>query len=338
MFSGLVIHVIDPLNRTGKVGIPAHHVTDTKGLEDYRTAAANHETKDFSLCLLLQKGRCNAGSRCHQVHASPEFVTELRARAAANKNCCAEHGDMHSCGYSSAPQTVVVVPAAADVVSGGEREKRYPVSCFARTSALDNILRVVKSLEVRVPTSKLCRLHAQRRCKFGKDCKNVHLCPDAAETPAAKQPSCPSVDNNTISCGVSCRSGSHPASAVDSPAPRTPRDGFQTELGFRPSSSGCAPLPLDADHQCVVGAGSVSGGERATTHGCSSFFFSDERMWGSSTGTGGADDSILSCPLDMSAFEATIRSLCADLDRAEVSPGCASRVRTQGQLLAELEF
>lgn len=305
MSAALSIHVIDPLNRTGKVSIPAHLVTDTKGLDDYRVAAAKREQKDFSLCLLFQKGRCNAGSRCHQVHASPEYVAELRAQAAASKNCCAEHGDLHSQGYNDASQTIVLVAADGS-------EKRYHLACFARTSCLDTVLRSVKSIEVRVPAAKMCRLHAQRRCKFGKDCKNVHLCPDAEELPVVVK-GCPSID---MSCGISCRSviSSKPQSLSDSPNTQTPR--------CDTNGKSDAPLCVDAAQGCCDASATADG---SVTNGCSSFFFSDEKVWGS-----GLESSMA---LDMSAFEATIRSLCADLDRAECSPASALRVRSHGDRL-----
>jgi hypothetical protein len=330
MFSGLTIHVIDPLNRTGKVAIPAHHVTETKGLDDYKAAAAKREAKDFSLCLLFQKGRCNAGTRCHQIHASPEYVTELRAQAAANKNCCAEHGDVHSAGFCHASQTVTVVSmphhGGGGAAHGADllEEKRYTLSCFARTAALDSILRSVKQLDIRIPSSKLCRLHQMRRCKFGKDCKNIHLCPDAEELcPLSKD--CSSVVT-TMSCGASVRSASHPASVSESPSALTPRDGLALNASFT------APLPLDTPCRSVnVAKGALEDSAATTANGCSSFlYYSDDRVWGASS----METSVMATNLDMSYFEETIRSLCADLERAEVSPASALRIRSTSHLFA----
>jgi hypothetical protein len=314
MFSaGLSIHVIDPLNRTGKVAIPSHLVSDTKGLEDYRAAATRRENKDFSLCLLFQKGKCNAASRCHQVHACAEFVSELRRKAASAKCCCAEHGDLHSEGYAAAPQVI-------RLIENDGASRSFPLSSFARTSCLDNILRNVRGLEVKVPANKACRLHTQRRCKFGKDCKNVHLCPDAQELVAPSRfKSHHSIDLSC--CGISCRSvssgtdhtssapSSKPMSHADSPnVTPCPAPLYLEKSGFG------GPLSIDADEM-----------EMGTKNGCSSFFFSDESVWGGET----ADCGMMSMKLDMSAFEATMRSLCTDADgHVEFSPAFAHRVES----------
>lgn len=313
MFSNITVEVIDPLNRTGKVAIPSHLVHDTKGFTEYHSSASKRETKDYSLCLLFQKGRCNAGAHCHQIHACPEHVTKLREQAAACRHCCAEHGDMHSHGYNDATHTVVI----ADAATGSERH--FPLAAFARTGCLDAVLRSVKASEVRIPSNKLCRLHSQMRCKFGKDCKNVHLCPDATELSAAR-----GVD---MSCGLSARSAqsSKPSSLNDSPARGvSPRE---TKFG--------GPLCIDADDSAAF---------TTTHHGCSSIFsetkdYVDRQVSSHMLANSGFFGSVyeeslaMSVELDMSAFEATIRNLCDDLDRAEHSPAAAIRVRSKSQLL-----
>jgi hypothetical protein len=160
---GLSVDIIDPMNRTGKITVPMHYISETRGLvEDTRSG------KELSLCLLFQKGRCNAGARCHQIHAEPAFIEKLRAQASAGTACCALHGDFHSSGYLSLQRNITLTQGQ----DGGSR----PLSHFGRTQALDAILK--NSLgDVKVSQSKICRLHMQGRCKFGKDCKNIHMCP-----------------------------------------------------------------------------------------------------------------------------------------------------------------
>jgi len=219
MFSSLCLDVIDPCNRTGKISIPMQHVVGTKGVSDFHSNPAKRDGKELSLCLLYQKGRCNAGSKCHQVHADPEFVSSLRDKALAAKNCCAAHGDVHSTGFVGVHTTVTIY--------SGDDEQCYSLASFARTSFLDGILRSSNSTKgPRVPASKICRLHSQSRCKFGKDCKNIHLCCNARSidpmaTRAAAAPPA-AVD---VSCGLSVKSSEE----------STPRE----------SPKG-APLPLDS--------------------------------------------------------------------------------------------
>lgn len=169
------LSVIDPCNRTGKINIPTTYVTETKGVTDFLRYAGNPppEAKDLSLCLLFQKGRCNAGNRCNQVHATPEFVEQLRARANSVKSCCARHGDVHSEALDAHRGVVVL---SEDGLS-----KHYTLADFAFTPALELAVKRTRAGAVRVQATRVCRLHSRGSCKFGRDCKNVHLCPRAVE-------------------------------------------------------------------------------------------------------------------------------------------------------------
>uniref|UniRef100_A0A7S1PQ78 C3H1-type domain-containing protein n=1 Tax=Neobodo designis TaxID=312471 RepID=A0A7S1PQ78_NEODS len=173
------LSVIDPCNRTGKITIPASFVTVTKGVSDYLKHGGNPppDVKDLSLCLLYQKGRCNAGSRCNQVHAAPEFVSEIRARASSSKSCCAAHGDVHSSHLDHAKHVAVVKDGSVEV---------FPLTSFATTPSLETALSRARNGQARVQSSRLCRLHLKGSCKFGRDCKNIHLCPSA--TPERNAP------------------------------------------------------------------------------------------------------------------------------------------------------
>lgn len=280
MFASLSLDVIDPCNRTGKIAIPMQHVVATKGVSDFQTNPAKRDGKELSLCLLFQKGRCNAGSKCHQVHADPSYVGALREKALSAKNCCSCHGDVHSTGFSA---------TATVTIFSGTEEMLFPLASFARTSFLDAVLRNKSLYGPRAPAAKICRLHAQSRCKFGKDCKNIHLCPTAMPLPAAAPSArfipavalgCPSVDATPVkkllppaavdaipSCGVSVKSSEE----------STPREGVPKT---------CSPAPLDLELQM----------SSAQELSCVS------SSWG-----------VASPQFDMSSLEDTIRSLCMDL-------------------------
>jgi len=134
------------------------------------------KVRDLSLCLLFQRGQCKAGSKCHQIHADPNYISSLREQAAAGNSCCAAHGDVCSAGFLQQNRSVAIVDATGSGMA-------YPLSCFGRTQLLDQMLRTSGGL-CRIPENKICRLHGQGRCKFGRDCKNVHLCRKGATTPA----------------------------------------------------------------------------------------------------------------------------------------------------------
>lgn len=169
--SASFLEVIDPVNRTGKITIPMAFIQETRGMNELTRPK---DAKDLSLCLLFQKGRCNAGNRCHQIHAEPSFVNKLRNQATTGSSCCALHGDFNSSAYLTTGLTV-------EVMTNGVAAK-YTLQAFGRTTTMDTMMSNAAgnySKSVRMNVNKLCRLHAQSRCKFGKDCKNVHICPNA---------------------------------------------------------------------------------------------------------------------------------------------------------------
>lgn len=190
------IEVIDPCNRTGKIVIPNRHVQETRGVQLWRDAVAakraagteGRSTKvmDLSLCLLFQKGKCNAGSRCNQVHADSVFIETLRQKASTACNCCAEHGDVHSEGLA-AESTLVIIDG---MPSEGQKATYHIKSC-ARTKALEFFLRQAsrtQETDLIIPSGKICRLHSLNRCKFGRDCKNIHICHKAIPIPTQPKP------------------------------------------------------------------------------------------------------------------------------------------------------
>lgn len=215
------LSVIDPCNRTGKITIPMEYVVETRGVLDHLRYAAMPQcvappaVKDLSLCLLFQKGRCNAGARCNQVHAAPEYVDHLRAVAASTKSCCARHGDVHSTSF--------IAESTVNLVNENGSETTYALVDFARTAALDNILRRSKQhgSVARVQSSRICRLSQRSSCKFGKDCKNIHLCRDA--TPVSAPPPL---------TAWSSRSSSHSAEEASIYAPSSTDSSFTTALGI----------------------------------------------------------------------------------------------------------
>ena len=173
------LSVIDPCNRTGKIEVPMSFVTETKGVTDWLRYGQNPppDAKDLSLCLLFQRGRCNAGSKCNQVHAAAEYVEILRQRASSVKSCCSKHGDVHSTSLDAS----MVVTVASETQS-----LSYSLADFACTEALDIALRRARDGVARVSGNRICRLHQKGSCKFGKDCKNVHLCSSATPLVDAK--------------------------------------------------------------------------------------------------------------------------------------------------------
>lgn len=230
MLPSFSLDVIDPCNRTGKISVPLKYIFETRGVVDHQCNPHKRDVKDLSLCLLFMRGRCNAGNRCHQCHVDPEFVERLRAEAAAACNCCATHGDIHSSGYTQVTQELHVIDESG-------RPQCFAAADFARTGLLDTFLRRACTVGaaggvVAIPAAKICRLHSQGRCKFGKDCARIHLCPSAVPRAPALRPATPPPKVAPVaigmasatrdSCGLSAGSvSSRSSSSNSSPLERT---------------------------------------------------------------------------------------------------------------------
>jgi len=179
-------YVIDPANRTGKIGVPAHLIFPTLGRRQYVAQHTGNalpkdtvsqewsvRTKsDYSLCLLFQQGRCKAANQCRQIHADPAFVESVRARAAKGSTCCAMHGDPRA-DDSSYQQMLNGIGHRFTLVLTRTERHILPMSALARTCAINN---VVGANKLFVERSRLCRLHLAGKCRFGCDCKNYHIC------------------------------------------------------------------------------------------------------------------------------------------------------------------
>lgn len=178
------VQVIDPMNRTGKITVSLDRIQTTKGLEDHFAELADptlrrRTKKDLSLCLLHCKGRCSAAFKCNQIHVEASFVEKLRAQSATGlPPCCSRHGD----APHQAPRHVSTVFVAGVMV---------PIENFAWTQALEAL---IAQGSAHIPASKVCRLQQDGRCKFGRDCKYVHVCrevfPKVFARDACTPPSC----------------------------------------------------------------------------------------------------------------------------------------------------
>lgn len=102
---------------------------------------------------------------------------------------------------------------------------------------------------VAIPYRRVCRLHMKSACKYGKDCKNVHVCCQLSEfimTPATSAAATPILTSSAVSTGTR------------TPVPQTSPKAQAGTIGRSPSSSPSAhtlpaqPLPSFALPSPVV--------------------------------------------------------------------------------------
>lgn len=152
------ITVVDPQRR--KLHVPLSAIQTTKAL--------NWRLKTPSLCLLYQSGRCRQGDNCYQVHVEPATVQRLRADVESMPCCCLQHGDCNS--------FLVDRSSYEGRLLGIAGQFAVPLTRVAYTVGLHRVLQEEQACAP-VNPSLLCRLHGQPGgCRFGADCKFVHVC------------------------------------------------------------------------------------------------------------------------------------------------------------------
>lgn len=180
------IPVLDPLCRGGILHVPVSLTTTTKGKQDW-IASGGCLMRDLSVCCLHQQQRCRAGVGCRQVHVDAAWVADARRQQASVVTCCLSCGDTGSVAsvtsgtgpFANALRALgVEAPVVITGVAAAGMPKVVLRQLAATSGASAHLNAAVKANagKVEVPWSSVCRLHLKDACKYGKDCKNVHVC------------------------------------------------------------------------------------------------------------------------------------------------------------------
>jgi len=176
--------LIDPTFRGGLIDVPISKTLDTKGRADFMKGTLQ---KDLSLCCLFQRGRCSLQERCHQIHVDTQYMASVRQQNSQIVSCCRRCKDSASltssavsffaCYFGASHRTVTVNAAPG-------ADKRVDADLLAFTTGLESWLcdEAKGDPTAVISTRKVCRLHLGGRCKYGKDCKYVHLCSQLGES------------------------------------------------------------------------------------------------------------------------------------------------------------
>lgn len=176
--------LIDPTNFGGKLRVPITKTFETKGRNDWLRGTLK---KDLSLCCLFQKSKCHAGSKCHQVHADRNFIAELRSQCSQIKSCCARCGDTATAFPAGVSLFTKLRGAGVTGLLVGDchlplDQAAFTIGFGAHITAIGNLKSQIRNDELLVNPSRVCRLHLRGGCKYGKDCKNIHLCSKLGES------------------------------------------------------------------------------------------------------------------------------------------------------------
>lgn len=146
-------------------------ITHTSGVDRYHS---NHPHSP-SLCMLFQRGRCNAGQQCNQIHVDRPYAAAIRQllHTTPLNNCCDEHGDIAS-------QDSKFVAEFAHTPFVELRSEGYPSIRLSRTKIgrTEFWARVHKGRGKGLffTPDRVCTLHQRHQCTYGPECKNAHVC------------------------------------------------------------------------------------------------------------------------------------------------------------------
>eukprot|EP01060_Flectonema_neradi_P005080 TRINITY_DN1336_c5_g1_i1.p1 TRINITY_DN1336_c5_g1~~TRINITY_DN1336_c5_g1_i1.p1 ORF type:complete len:212 (+),score=6.38 TRINITY_DN1336_c5_g1_i1:70-705(+) len=149
------IEVRDPGNRLPTVLVPFNKTLETLGRAQFLESGLRVP----AVCILFQKGMCKSQKRCRQIHVCRDTIDFLRDQAAGP--CCANHGG-----------TCVGLNDVTLRVQG--RSLKFSPGCFEATRGLLELQRAGK--DVVADSTRICGLNQLRRCRWGANCMNIHLC------------------------------------------------------------------------------------------------------------------------------------------------------------------
>jgi len=177
------VMVLDPLNFGGLLKVPLPKTFETKGRNDWLKGILK---KDLSLCCLFQRGKCHAGSKCHQVHADRNFVADMRAQNSHITSCCLRCGDTASSYPAGRAMFAELRSSGCNTIN--LHGSIYPLDILAYTVGIASYMAsaprpqvLMSNDSLMIAATRVCRLHLRGGCKYGKDCKNVHVCSQLGE-------------------------------------------------------------------------------------------------------------------------------------------------------------
>eukprot|EP01062_Namystynia_karyoxenos_P019669 TRINITY_DN1739_c0_g1_i1.p1 TRINITY_DN1739_c0_g1~~TRINITY_DN1739_c0_g1_i1.p1 ORF type:complete len:697 (+),score=133.24 TRINITY_DN1739_c0_g1_i1:135-2225(+) len=162
----LEVIVIDPADPQNRLVLPYAKTSDTLGRREFFQGqrSPGEAQLEAKVCPRALAGtNCPDGSACAFIHAEKQVIRHTKER----RPCCPFHGDGSS--------RVDGFRGRCIMVNKSNQRCPVPVERVAGTKGFREVSSA-QSGQVVVACNRVCRLHQEKRCPWGPDCANLHLC------------------------------------------------------------------------------------------------------------------------------------------------------------------
>ncbi|KAJ9440037.1 hypothetical protein DIPPA_06323 [Diplonema papillatum] len=238
----LEIVVNDPTNPSSKMVLPFAKTEETVGRQRFLASQQNKSAtgeppKDFGLCTYyMYSGSCKNGAECSHIHANREFLRYLQE---GHKPCCPYHGDTAS-AFRDYDGKVIMVNKV-------NQKCHITMERLSTTKGLRELVAVPagkgapaqkngdKPGSASFCSNRVCRLHQEKRCQYGFECANLHVCREYYALYAnAARPDEVSLQPTAAGSGGSSGEGSDTGSYHQPPNAGLPGHAMQASAGYPP--------------------------------------------------------------------------------------------------------
>ena len=169
----LEVVIIDPTDQDSRMSIPVVRTSETVGRHDFfagleRTGQAGEARLCMHYATSSLEDRekkptslCPHGDACKFIHIEAGF---LRFVLEPNKPCCTFHGVDHVVDYKG----------RVFMVNKKNQRCPLPLNRLMTTKGLRGLVTSHASLVF--ACNRVCKLHQEKRCQWGRECSNLHIC------------------------------------------------------------------------------------------------------------------------------------------------------------------
>ena len=155
--------VVEPTNAQSRIVIPYLKTEETVGRRVFfQQQEQTGLSSEVHICSSIIQGViCPQGESCSKIHPDRAF---LKFIIEPNKPCCPFHGTDHTVDYKG----------KVFMINKNNQRCPLPLDRLMTTKGLRGLMTSPTTLAF--ACNRVCRLHQEKRCQWGRECANLHIC------------------------------------------------------------------------------------------------------------------------------------------------------------------